>query len=98
MSYAIATYLSKQHAKALDIIGRFENMIKADKKMKLKKYERSELVLFKARVLEELGEYQKAIDTISKKGEVVNQLALNEQLARLYRALGDKDKAIERLE
>ena len=66
--------------------------------MKLKKYERSELVLFKARVLEELGEYQKAINTISRKGEVVNQVALNETLARLFTALGEKEKAIERYE
>lgn len=57
VSYAVATYLAKNYTLTLDIIEKFESTIKKDKNMKLKKYERSELVLFKARVLEELGEY-----------------------------------------
>ena len=57
LSYAVALYLSQQYTRALDVVNSFENTSKNDKNMKLKKYERSELVLFKARILEALGEY-----------------------------------------
>jgi hypothetical protein len=46
-----------------------------------------------------MGNHQKAIDSLTKtKSIVANQVAKNEQLARLFLALGDKDKAIDHYE
>ena len=50
--------------------------------------------MFEARIHEAMGNYQKAIDILSKGSVVVNRTAKNEILARLYTLQGDKDKAI----
>ena len=39
----------------------------SDNKEKLKKYERSELILFESRVYEELGDIKKAIEIITSR-------------------------------
>jgi tetratricopeptide (TPR) repeat protein len=65
----------------------------------LKKKERTELLLLEARIYESMGNHQKAIDSLTKtKSVVANQVAKNEQLARLYLGLGDKDKAVNHYE
>jgi hypothetical protein len=57
------------------------------------------LLLLEARIYESMGNHQKAIDSLTKtKSIVANQVAKNEQLARLFLALGDKDKAIDHYE
>ena len=57
------------------------------------------MLLLEARIYESMGNHQKAIDSLTKtKSVVANQVAKNEQLARLFLALGDKDKAIDRYE
>jgi len=62
----------------------------------LKKKEKTELLLLEARIYESMGNHQKAINSMTNpKAVVANQVAKNEQLARLYLGLGDKDKAID---
>ncbi len=57
------------------------------------------MLLLEARIYESMGNHQKAIDSLTKtKSIVANQVAKNEQLARLFLALGDKDKAIDHYE
>ena len=57
------------------------------------------MLLLEARIYESMGNHQKAIDSLTKtKSVVANQVAKNEQLARLFLSLGDKDKAIDRYE
>lgn len=65
---------------------------------KIKRQEKSELTLFEALILEELGRYQQAIDLILRKDRVNNNVSKNERLARLYHLIGDQSKAIESLE
>jgi hypothetical protein len=45
-----------------------------ENKDKLKKHERTELTLFEAKILEESGDHKKAIEVLSKKGLISNQL------------------------
>jgi predicted Zn-dependent protease len=71
----------------------------ADKKEKLKKYERRELILFEAKIHEEAGSHDKAIKILNdKKGHIVDDVNKYESLARNYKKLGDKDHAIEALD
>lgn len=77
----------------------FEKTLKEDKASeKLKKHDKNELALFEARIYEALGEYQKAVDILSNTKVVVNQVARNENIARVYELMGNKEKAIEHLE
>lgn len=65
----------------------------------MKRYERSELTLFKARVLEAKGDDQAAINWIVSEAEnIVDNIIKNETLARLYSKVGDKDKTIDILD
>jgi hypothetical protein len=45
-----------------------------------------------------MGDYKRAIITLSQKKLIANQTVRNETLARIYSVTGDKDKAIEHLE
>jgi hypothetical protein len=81
----------------LEVLQSFEKTIKENKE-KLKKHERTELTLFEARILEAQGEHKKAIELLSKKGLVANQIAMHESIARNYQKLGEKDKAIDHYE
>lgn len=81
----------------MEVLQSFEKTLKENKD-KLKKHERNEVTFFEVRILEALGEYKKAIDLLSRKGVVANQIAQHETLSRLYFKLGDKDKSIEHLE
>ena len=77
----------------------FEKTLKEDKASeKLKKHDKNELALFEARIYEALGEYHKAVDILSNTKVVVNQVARNENIARVYELMGNKEKAIEHLE
>lgn len=45
-----------------------------------------------------MGDHKKALDILQKTNLIANKVARNEQLARIYTAIGEKDKAIEHLE
>lgn len=65
----------------------------------LKKYERSEVDLLYARIYEEMGENQKAINYLVKKEkDIVDQVTFNEQISRLYMKENNKEKAVDHLE
>jgi hypothetical protein len=52
--------------------------------------------LLEARIYEDMGNHKKAIETLTtSKPPVANLVAKNEQLARLFLAIGEKDKAID---
>lgn len=82
----------------MDVVEEFENGLLKEGKETLKPHEKSEIALFKARIYEEKGEHQKAVDILRKKGLVVDQISKFERLAANYQALGNKEKAIMALE
>jgi tetratricopeptide (TPR) repeat protein len=96
ITYAVALYLSKDYKRAIEVLRSFEKTTTDDKNSeKLRKKDKSELTLLEARIYEAMGNFQKAIECLNQtKAPVVNEVAKNEQLARLHLALGDKDKAI----
>jgi tetratricopeptide (TPR) repeat protein len=69
-----------------------------ENKDKLKNHERSELTLFEARLYEGLGNYEKALEILSKENQIFDETAKFERLAENYIKLGNKEKAIENLE
>lgn len=96
--YAVALYLNKNLVKALEVIESFEKTLKDSKEEKLKRQDKSEIAVFKARIHEDLGNYAKSMEILGQKQVVVDQVLRNESLARLYMTTGDKDKAIDALE
>jgi tetratricopeptide (TPR) repeat protein len=94
----VALYLAKDFNRALEVLASFEKTMKDEKQEKLKKKDRTELTLFEARIYEAMGQQQKAIEFITKSKVVANLVAKNEVLARLYNAVGNKDKAVDHLE
>lgn len=80
ITYAVALTLAKDYSRALEVLKSFEKTLSDDKSSdKLKKKERTELILLEARIHEAMGNYQKAIDTLTKtKPIVANQVAKNE--------------------
>lgn len=74
---------------------------KDKKDMHLKPYELCEIQILRARCLEMKGEPKKAIKFLTKKSTyslLINQVARNELLARLYAQNNQNSKAIEMLE
>lgn len=69
--------------KALQILQTFETTLRQTKE-KISKQEKSELTLFEAHILEEMGRDQQAIDLLLMKDRVTNKLAKEERLAKLY--------------
>lgn len=69
-----------------------------DNKDKLKNHERSEITLFEARIHEAKGDYEKAIETLNRKGVLVDDISKFEKLADNYLKLGNREKTIEYLE
>ena len=65
-----------------------------DKNNTLKKHDKSELALFKAKIYEALGNTTEAVNVLETKDLVVNRTAKNEALARIYGSQGNKDKAV----
>lgn len=99
ITYAVALYLAKDYSRALEVLASFEKTLKEDKNEKLKKKEKSEIILFEAKIYEAMGEYQKAIDTLTQaKHQVANDIAKHEALGRLFDKLGQKDKAVDQYE
>ncbi len=98
ITYAVSLYLAKDYSRALEVLQTFEKSMKEDKQEKLKKHDRSELTLFEARILEDMGSHAKAVELLNKGNLVANMTAKNEALARIYITIGEKDKALEHLE
>lgn len=71
MCFKSYTIQCKNYQKALEVLQSFEKTLRDDK-AKLKKHERNELTLFEAKILEDSGDCKKAIDVLSKKGNVAN--------------------------
>lgn len=77
----------------------FEQTSRQENRTALKKQERSEMLIFEARIYEKLGDLQGAINSlVTKQGDIADKVALHENLAKLYLKVGDKDKAIDELE
>jgi tetratricopeptide (TPR) repeat protein len=95
--FAVALYLKKDHQKALECVTSFEKTL-LENDAHLKRQDKSELAVFKARIHEDLGETAKAIEILSDKQLVVDQVLRCETLTRIYLSLGEKDKAIDVLE
>lgn len=51
---------------------------------KLKKHDRSELSLYEARIYEAMGNHTKALVILQNETVIVNSVARNENLARIY--------------
>ncbi|CDW89756.1 n-alpha-acetyltransferase auxiliary subunit-like [Stylonychia lemnae] len=90
-------YACHKCERALEVLESFDKTLKENKE-KLKNHERTEITLFKAKLFEEMGDYQKAINLLQKKGLIVDQISKFRKLAENYQKLGNKDKALEHLE
>ncbi len=57
----------------MEVLNSFEKTLKEDKASeKLKKHDKNELALFEARIYEQIGDYQKALEILSNDKVVVN--------------------------
>ena len=84
--YYISLYLSKNYDTALEVFESIIGQYNEDKNI-LKPHEISELYLFKANILIEMGEPKKAIKFMTKKTTekaIMDDVRKNEVLAKLY--------------
>lgn len=96
--FAMANYLNKNYAKALDVLSSLEKTLR-EQQMNLKPYEMSELISFTVRVHEESGNAKAALQTLQNfDKKILDNIDKQETLFRLYTKLDKKDKAIESLE
>mmetsp|Transcript_24105 Transcript_24105/g.32860 ORF Transcript_24105/g.32860 Transcript_24105/m.32860 type:complete len:104 (-) Transcript_24105:1798-2109(-) len=94
----MASYLSKDYNKALEILDSLESTL-TENKTHLKPYEYSELASFTVRVHEESGNAKKALETLKKLDKkIIDNIDKQETLYRLNLKLDNKQAAIEALE
>lgn len=92
-------FMNKDYKLGLEILTSFEATIKENKE-DLKPHEKSELILFKARLCDKLENYIQGIDILERnKAKIVDQISCNELMSRFYMKVGNnKDKAVDHLE
>eukprot|EP00347_Sterkiella_histriomuscorum_P017135 403350531 len=89
---AMGLYLQGKKLEALEVCQSFEKSLSSTKK-KLTTYQKNSLTMLEVRILEELGQYQKAIYLLNLPNRVIDKLGLYERLARLYHLAGDTGNA-----
>lgn len=90
----LALYNSKNYETALSVL---RDLRRSAPPSLQEKKESTELILFEARILEESGKLQEALDFLSKKeNEPQNKLALDEICGGLELRLGKFEEAVSR--
>jgi predicted Zn-dependent protease len=87
ITYFVALYLTNNYQTCLEVFDSIQTQVESSKELQLKPHELSEVYLFKAKVLEEMGEPKQAIKFLtSKKSEaaIKDDLLKYEMLGRLY--------------
>ena len=102
-SYMVAVYLTGDYKTALDLFDTIEQTINAienaDKKPKPQ--EKNEIWLFKAKILEDMGDWKAGIKFLTKKSVekiILDDVRKNEFLAKFYKNHGLTKKAVDCLE
>eukprot|EP00959_Pyramimonas_sp_CCMP1952_P226293 4731473-Pyramimonas_sp.AAC.2 len=95
IAFAVAHHLAGSHELAVQVLDSYESTIDGDIPEN-EKYEHSEMVLYRATILEESGKVEEALACLDKVSEnVVDKLSLLAQRANLYLKKGDKKAAEE---
>lgn len=82
----------------MEVLASFDKTM-SESRDRIKKNERSELLLFKARILEDSGDIQGAIKVlVDNSKEIVDNGNRLEYLSRNYMKSGENEKAIDCLE
>ncbi|KAG0580041.1 hypothetical protein KC19_4G143400 [Ceratodon purpureus] len=85
IGFAIAHHINHEPGMAVNILDAYEGTLEEDFPPESERYEHSEMLLYKATVLEEAGQPEKALEELSKKeGKIVDKLGLREHRASLY--------------
>lgn len=102
-SYMVAVYLTGDYKTALEVFDTIEQTINAienaDKKPKPQ--EKNEIYLFKAKILEDMGDWKAGIKFLTKKSVekiILDDVRKNEFLSKFYKNHGLTKKAVECLE
>lgn len=72
VTYYVALYLTKNYELCLEVFESIVSQCENSKEVQLKRHEMSDVYLFKATVLEEMGEFKKGVKFLTnKKSEAV---------------------------
>ncbi|CDF40167.1 unnamed protein product [Chondrus crispus] len=97
IGFALSFHLLDNYSMAVSVLDTYRETLKQSNDPE-DRYEASELLLYKAFVLEESGEHAAALQHIADCGpKLVDKLALRETKARILGALGRFDEAAEEL-
>nr|XP_024371729.1 N-terminal acetyltransferase A complex auxiliary subunit NAA15-like isoform X2 [Physcomitrium patens] len=84
IGFAIAHHVNHEPAMAVSILDAYEGTLEEDFPPESERYEHSEMLLYKATVLEEAGQPEKAFEELAKnEGKIVDKLGLREHKASL---------------
>lgn len=101
IGFAIAYHMNHDPTMAASILDSYEGTLEEDFPPESERYEHSEMLLYKATVLEEAGKPEKALEELAKKeGKIVDKLGLREHRASLYlqvKRLSDAEEAYRKL-
>lgn len=99
ISFAMANFLCGKHDVALSAIDKYETSVKKHAKPDdplMAKYEDSELIMFKAMILEEAGKFKEALALIAaREGKIVDAIGAMDARARMLLAIGDVSGAAD---
>lgn len=85
IGFAISHHINHEPQMAANILDAYEGTLEEDFPPESERYEHSEMLLYKATVLEEAGQPEKALEELAKKeGKIVDKLGLREHRASLY--------------
>lgn len=85
IGFSISHHLNNEPGMAVNILDAYEGTLEEDFPPESERYEHSEMLLYKATLLEEAGKPGKALEELSKKeAKIVDKLGLKEQQAALY--------------
>lgn len=91
---AISFHLQKNYAKTLEVVKTYLNTLSSEALSMQDPYEHSELLLYRVMVLEEAGDYEKALEHIDMdESSILDWFAVREGRVRLLTKLGRHDEA-----
>ncbi|KAH9560299.1 hypothetical protein CY35_06G098800 [Sphagnum magellanicum] len=96
IGFAVAHHMNADPSMAVKILEAYEGTLEEDSPPDNEKYEHSEMLLYKATLLEEAGDPHKALDELSKKeSKIVDKRGIREHRASLYLQLNHVNEAEE---
>jgi tetratricopeptide (TPR) repeat protein len=96
IGFAVAHHMNADPSMAVKILEAYEGTLEEDSPPDNERYEHSEMLLYKATLLEEAGDPHKALDELSKKeSKIVDKRGIREHRASLYLQLNYVNEAEE---